>query len=91
MQMFYTNLASNTQNRHKQRTIPSPIPTPPESLKLERMTQEIAASSLFIGGLDCWRAVLEFRDISGYYRIFHPNVLHMFYSFMMFYTRPMRK
>ena len=43
--------------------------------------QERAASSLFIGGLGCWRAVLEFRDIFGYYRIFTPNVLHMFYSF----------
>ena len=33
MQMFYTILASNAQNPHKQRKIPSPIPTPPESLK----------------------------------------------------------
>jgi len=45
------------------------------------MTQEKAASSLFIGVLGCWRAVLGFLDISGYFRIFHPNVLHMFYKF----------
>jgi len=31
--------------------------------------------------LGCWRAVLGFRDIIGYFRIFTPNVLHMFYSF----------
>jgi hypothetical protein len=46
-----------------------------------RMMQERAASSLFIGGLGCWRAVLEIRDIFGYYRIFATNVLHMFYKF----------
>jgi hypothetical protein len=46
-----------------------------------RMMQERAASSLFIGSLGCWRAVLEFRDIFGYYRIFATNVLHMFYKF----------
>jgi hypothetical protein len=34
MQMFYTSFSSNAQNRHKQRKIPSPIPTPPESLRL---------------------------------------------------------
>ena len=34
MQMFYTPFSSNAQNHHKQRKIPSPIPTPPESLKL---------------------------------------------------------
>jgi hypothetical protein len=45
------------------------------------MTQEMATSSLFIGVLGCWRAVLGFREIIGYFRIFHPNVLHMFYKF----------
>jgi hypothetical protein len=45
------------------------------------MTQDMAASSLFIEVLGCWRAVLGFRDIIGYFRIFHPNVLHMFYKF----------
>ena len=50
-------------------------------MESKRMMQEMAASSLFIGGLGCWRAVLEFRDIFGYYRIFYPNVLHMFYKF----------
>jgi hypothetical protein len=50
-------------------------------MKSKRMMQERAASSLFIGGLGCWRAVLGFRDIFGYFRIFHPNVLHMFYKF----------
>lgn len=34
MQMFYTPSSSNAQNPHKQRKIPSPIPTPPESLKI---------------------------------------------------------
>ena len=34
MQMFYTPSSSNAQNPHKQRKIPSPIPTPPESLNL---------------------------------------------------------
>ena len=43
--------------------------------------QEMAASSLFIESLGCWRAVWGFRDIFGYFRIFHTNVLHMFYSF----------
>jgi hypothetical protein len=32
--MFYTPSSSNAQNHHKQRKIPSPIPTPPESLKI---------------------------------------------------------
>lgn len=50
-------------------------------MESKRMMQEMAASSLFIGGLGCCRAVLEFRDIFGYYRIFYPNVLHMFYKF----------
>ena len=35
MQMFYTPFLSNAQNPHKQRKIPSPSPTPPESLRLE--------------------------------------------------------
>lgn len=35
MQMFYTTLASNAQNPHKQRIIPLSNPTPPESLRLE--------------------------------------------------------
>ena len=34
MQMFYTPFSSNAPNPHKQRITPSPIPTPPESLKL---------------------------------------------------------
>jgi hypothetical protein len=34
MQMFYTSFSLNAQNHHKQRIIPSPIPTPPESLKI---------------------------------------------------------
>lgn len=32
--MFYTTLASNAQNPHKQRIILSPIQTPPESLQI---------------------------------------------------------
>lgn len=36
---------------------------------------------MFIEVWGCWRAVLGFRDIFGYFRIFHPNVLHMFYKF----------
>jgi hypothetical protein len=44
------------------------------------MMQEMAASSLFIGVLGCWMAVLGFRDIFGYFRIFLSNVLHMFYT-----------
>ena len=35
MQMFYTPSSLNAQNPHKQRKIPSPIPIPPESLRLE--------------------------------------------------------
>ena len=50
-------------------------------MESKRMMQEMAASSLFIEGLGCWRAVLRFRDIFGYFRIFLTNVLHMFYSF----------
>jgi hypothetical protein len=32
--MFYTPFSSNASNPHKQRETPSPIPTPPESLKI---------------------------------------------------------
>jgi hypothetical protein len=44
------------------------------------MTQVIAASSLFIGGLGCFRAVLRKSDLDGYGRMFGGNVLHMFYT-----------
>jgi len=50
-------------------------------MECKRVAQVKAASSLFIGVLGCWRAVLGFRDIFGYFLIFHPNVLHMFYKF----------
>jgi hypothetical protein len=50
-------------------------------MESKRMTQGKATSSLFIGVFGCWRAVLGFRDIFGYFLIFHPNVLHMFYKF----------
>ena len=88
MQMFYTPFSSNAQTPHKQRKIPSSIPTPPESLKIG---EDDAGNS---GILFVYRGfgLLEGGFwISGYYRIFHPNVLHMFYSFTMFYTRLTRK
>ena len=90
MQMFYTPFSSNAQNRHKQRKTPSSIPTPPESLKIGEDDAGNGDILFVYRGWGCWRAVFGFRDIFGFSRIFTPNVLHMFYSFTMFYTRPMR-
>ena len=84
--MFYTPFSSNAQNPHKQMETPSPIPTPPESLRLREDDAGNGGILFVYRGLGCWRAVLGFRDFLGYYRIFTPNVLHMFYSFTMFYT-----
>ena len=91
MQMFYTTLASTAQNPHKQRKIPSPIPTPPESQRLE---EDDAGNS---GILFVYRGfgLLEggFR-ISGYFGIFsdfYPKCFTHVLQFSDVLHRPMRK
>lgn len=81
--MFYTTLASTTQNHHKQRKIPSPIPTPPESLKIgEDDADDGGIFFVYLGF-----GLLEGGfGISGYFRIlsdFYPkcftHVLQFYY------------
>lgn len=82
MQMFYTTLASNAQTPHKQRKIPSPIPTPPESLRLE---EDDAGNS---GILFVYRgfALLEGGfGFSGFSRIFSDFYPKCFTHVLQFY------
>ena len=82
MQMFYNTLASNAPNHHKQRKIPSLIPTPPESLRLE---EDDAGNS---GILFVYR-VLWLLDggfvISGYFWIFSDFPPKCFTHVLQFY------
>ena len=82
MQMFYTTLASNAPNPHKQRETPSPIPTPPESLRLE---EDDAGNS---GILFVYRGfgLLEGSfGISGFSRIFSDFYPKCFTHVLQFY------
>lgn len=82
MQMFYTPSSSNAQNPHKQRKIPSPIPIPPESLRLE---EDDAGNS---GILFVYRGfgLLEGSfDISGFSRIFSDFPPKCFTHVLQFY------
>ena len=91
MQMFYTDLASNAPTPHKQREIPSPIPTPPESLKLR---EDDAGNG---GILFVYRGfgLLEGGfGISGFSRIlsdFYPKCFTHVLQFYYVLHRPMRK
>ena len=91
MQMFYTTLASNAPNPHKQRIILSSIPIPPESLRLR---EDDAGNG---GILFVYRGfgLLEGGfGISGFSRIFSDFYPKCFTHVLQFYYvlhRPMRK
>ena len=91
MQMFYTPFSSNAQNHHKQRKILSPIPTPPESLKLREDDADEGGILFVYRGL--WLLEGGF-GISGYFRIFSDFYPECFTHVLQFYYvlhRPMRK
>ena len=67
MQMFYTPSSSNAQNPHKQRIIPSPIPTPPESLKIGEDDADEGGILFVYRGFGLLEGGF---DISGFFRIF---------------------
>ena len=82
MQMFYTILASNAPNPHKQRIIPSTISTPPESLRLQEDDSGNRGILFIYLGFELLEGGLV---ISGYFRIlsdFPPkcftHVLHFY-------------
>ena len=91
MQMFYTSFSSNAQSHHKQRIIPSPIPTPPESLKIGEDDAGNGGILFVYRGL--WLLEGGFW-ISGYFRIFSDFPPKCFTHVLQFYYvlhRPMRK
>ena len=67
MQMFYTPFSSNAQSHHKQRIIPSPIPIPPESLKIGE--DDAGNSGILFVYRGLWLLEGSF-GISGFSRIF---------------------
>ena len=67
MQMFYTPFSSNAPNPHKQRIIPSPIPTPPESLKIGEDDAGNGGILFVYRGFGLLEGGFGF---SGYFRIF---------------------
>lgn len=82
MQMFYTTFSSNAQNHHKQRKIPSPIPTPPESLKLREDDAGNGGILFVYRGL--WLLEGGF-GISGYFGIFSDFYPKCFTHVLQFY------
>ena len=82
MQMFYTPFSSNAQNPHKQRIIPSPIPTPPES---QRLREDDAGN----GGILFVYRGFELLEggfwISGYFGIFSDFYPKCFTHVLQFY------
>ena len=91
MQMFYTPFSSNAQNHHKQRKIPSPIPTPPESLKIGEDDADEGDILFVYRGL--WLLEGGF-GISGFSRILSDFYHKCFTHVLQFYYvlhRPMRK
>ena len=82
MQMFYTILASNAQNPHKQRKIPSPIPTPPESLKIGEDDAGNGDILFVYRGLGLLEGGFW---ISGYFRIFSDFYPKCFTHVLQFY------
>ena len=91
MQMFYTPSSSNAPNHHKQRETPSPIPPPPESLRLREDDADEGGILFVYRGL--WLLEGGF-GISGYFRIFSDFYLKCFTHVLQFYYvlhRLMRK
>ena len=82
MQMFYTPSSSNTQNHHKQRIIPSPIPTPPESLRLEE--DDAGNGGILFVYRGFWLLEGGF-GISGFSRIFSDFYPKCFTHVLQFY------
>lgn len=91
MQMFYTPFSSNAQNPHKQRKIPSPSSTPPESLKLREDDADEGGILFVYRGFGLLEGGF---DISGLSRIFSDFYHKCFTHVLQFYYvlhRPMRK
>lgn len=91
MQMFYTSFSSNAQSHHKQRIIPSPIPTPPESLKIGEDDADDGGILFVYRGFGLLEGGFGF---SGYFRIFSDFYTKCFTHVLQFYYvlhRPMRK
>jgi hypothetical protein len=82
MQMFYTTLESNAPNHHKQRKIPSPIPTPPESLKIGE--DDAGNSGILFVYRGLWLLEGGF-GFSGYFRIFSDFYPKCFTRVLQFY------
>ena len=82
MQMFYTPFSSNAQNHHKQRIIPSPIPTPPESLKIGEDDAD-EGGILFV--YRCLWLLEGGFGISGYFLIFSDFPPKCFTHVLQFY------
>ena len=78
MQMFYTPFSSNAQNHHKQRKILSPIPTPPESLKLR---EDLCLSGFVAAGGRFWYFGI-FTDILG----FLPRMFYTCFTVLLCFT-----
>ena len=82
MQMFYTTLASNAPNPHKQRIIPSPIPTPPESLKIGEDDADDGGIFFVYRGFGLLEGGF---GISGYFGIFSDFPPKCFTHVLQFY------
>ena len=80
--MFYTTLASNAQNPHKQRIIPSPIPTPPESLNLREDDADDGGILFVYRGFGLLEGGFW---ISGYFGIFSDFYPKCFTHVLQFY------
>ena len=82
MQMFYTILASNAPNPHKQRIIPSTIPTPPES---QRLQEDDAGNGGILFVYRGFRLLEGGFGISGYFWIFTDFPPKCFTHVLQFY------
>ena len=80
--MFYTTLASTAPNPHKQRKTPSPIPTPPESLKIGEDDADEGGILFVYRGFGLLEGGF---DISGLSRIFSDFYHKCFTHVLQFY------
>ena len=82
MQMFYTSFSLNAQSHHKQRIIPSPIPTPPESLRLREDDADEGGILFVYRGFGLLEGGF---GISGYFGIFSDFYPKCFTHVLQFY------
>ena len=75
--MFYTPCLSNTQSPHNKGIIPTSCTIPPES---HGKQEDDAGKGSILFVYRGFKLLEGGFGISGYFRIFHPNVLHMFYT-----------